>query len=53
MDLAFAADDVDAALFETWHPHDEVLDFIGHYSFDLNWIAQICCFDSCFSSNGQ
>ena len=53
MDLASAADDVNAALFETWHPDDEALDFIGHHSFDLNWVAQKRCFDNCLSPYGQ
>ena len=52
MDLAPAADDVNAALFETWHSDKDALNLVSHHSSDLDGVVQIFCFDDGLSSYG-
>ena len=52
MDLAPAADDVNAALLETWHSDEDALNFVSPHSSDLDGVVQIFCIDDGLSSYG-
>ena len=52
VDLALTADDVDAALLETWHSDKDALNLVSYYSSDPDGVVQIFCFDDGLSSYG-
>ena len=53
MDLTFAAYDIYLALFETWHPDKDTLNFISHNGSDLDGVVQEACVDQGLTAYGQ